>query len=139
MNKYGLRIKAILADDTGEIFGAMGIDPFSEVKDKGQLLRGCFLLGGNIASEGNRMCPAILAQYTDREILFENGFFIGIVVTHGGDATEKVPKAAPAKTYFSRDLSVLSHCRGVRRMDVTGPFQEIVVAASTQAGKQSEL
>src|SRR6516162_350803 len=110
MNKYRLRINAIRADDTREIFGAKGIDPLSEVNDKGSPFCGCFLLGGNITSEGNRMCPAILAQYTDREILFENGFFIGIVVTHGGDATEKVPKAAPAKTYFSRDLSVLSHC-----------------------------
>ena len=54
-----------------------------------------FFFCGDIGIDRQRVRPGDVAKDSNGEIVAENPFVVGIVMTHGGDATEQISNATP--------------------------------------------
>ena len=85
------------------------------------------------------MGPAEVFENANGEIFGEDRGIVGIVVTDGGCAAEKIADAAPPEASFAWNLTVFGDRGTAGLVDVFDPFEEVLVAAATEPREKREF
>src|SRR6516162_3958033 len=85
------------------------------------------------------MGPAEVFEDAKGEIFGEDRGIVGIVVTDGGCAAEKIADAAPPEPCFPRNLTVVGDLGTAGLVDVFSPFEKVLVAAATEPREKREF
>ena len=92
-----------------------------------------------VVVEVNGVGPGEVALNSNREVIVEDFFDVGIVMTNRGYAAEKIADSAPPQAHVFGNGTMLAEGRGVGTMNVIGPLDEVAVSAFAKAGEQCKF